>query len=290
MPDPMKKIPNKILLGAALTAVLFALLIWQVFRVEMNLKSSTKITQSLRDQVETLRKENEAFQAKAQTGETQIKTLNEELTHVKEDKDSSLQQQTELKKLVGEAEKSLESQNKRVKDLEQKLRDAEERMRRQKKASASLEQQTKSAKTNPTLTADYVKIIENEWVSATAKTEALKKDLDRTLAELSGQNKERSKLRSETATMHYNLAVILTGQRNYPAAIREYEKVLETRPDDADAHYNLAIIYDDAMKDNEKALEHYREYIRIAPDTQEAQRVREWMKEKEISTSLKFKL
>jgi tetratricopeptide (TPR) repeat protein len=140
------------------------------------------------------------------------------------------------------------------------------------------------------MSAEYVKIVENEWLAATAKTEELKKDLDRTLSELSGQNGEREKLRAETATMHYNLAVILTDQQNYPAAIREYEKVLETRPNDADAHYNLAILYDDAMKNNEKAIEHYRQYIRIAPDAPEAQRVRQWMKDKEFDNTFKFKI
>ena len=290
MPEPMKNPPNKILIAATSVVFLIGLLFWQVFRLNANLKSSTKITQSLRDQLETLRKENQAVETKAQNGRTQIQTLSEELGHMKEDKDAAAARQLELKKLVEDAEKSLESQNTKIKTLEQKLKEAEERMRRQKKANASLEEQTKSAKANPAMTAEYVKLVENEWLNAAAKTEALKKDLDRTLAELSGQNKERSKLRSEAASMHYNLAVILTDQQNYPAAIREYEKVLETRPEDADAHYNLAIIYDDYLKNNEKAIEHYRRYLKIAPDAPEAQRVRQWMKDKEYDNTFKFKL
>ena len=289
MPDLVKKIPVKFLIAGAV-ALLSGFIFWQISRLEANLKSSTKITQSLREQIETLRKENQTFRDKAETGQTQIQTLNEELTHVKEDKDTSIQRQTELKKLVDDAERSLENQNKTIKDLEQKLKDAEERMRRQKKASATLEEQTKSAKANPAVTTAYVKLVENEWLNATAKTEALKKDLDHTLGELSGQNRERSKLQSETASMHYNLAVILTDQQNYSAAIREYEKVLETRPNDADTHYNLAIIYDDYVKNNGKAIEHYRQYIKIAPDTPEAQRVRQWMKDKEYDNTFKFKL
>ena len=140
------------------------------------------------------------------------------------------------------------------------------------------------------MTTEYVKLVENEWLLATKKTEAFKKDLARTLDELSAQNKERSKLRSETATMHYNLAVILTEQQNYPAALREYEKVLETRPNDADAHYNLAIIYDDILKNNEKALEHYRQYMKITPEAPEASRVRQWIKDKEFDNTFKFKI
>ncbi len=286
----LQKVPKKVLIAVGAIASLSGLLLWQIFQLNSDLKSSTKITHSLRDEIETLRKENQSFQAKAETGQTQIQTLNEELNHVKKDKDTLAQQQAEMKKLVDDAEKSLESQNKKIEDLKQQLKDAEEKMRRQKKTSANLEQQTKSAKANPTLTPEYVKLVENEWLVATTKTDELKKDLERTLAELSNQNKERSKLRSDTATMHYNLAVILTDQQNYPAAIREYEKVLETRPADADAHYNLAIIYDDYMKNNEKAIEHYRQYLKISPDTPEAQRVREWMKNKEFDNTFKFKL
>lgn len=292
MADPIKikKPLNKILIVAVALPVLIGSLFWQVFHLDANLKSSTKITKSLRDEIEMLRKENESFQAKTQTGQMQIQTLNDELSLMKEDKNTFAQRQEELKKMVSDADKSLESQNRKIKELEQELKNAQEKMRRQKKASASLEQQTKSAKANPAMTAEYVKLVESEWLIATTKTEALKKDLDRTLAELSGQNRERSKLRSETATMHYNLAVILTDQQNYSAAIREYEKVLETRPNDADAHYNLAIIYDDYLKNNEEALEHYRQYMKIAPDAPEAQRVRQWVKDKEFDNTFKFKI
>ena len=286
----LEKIPSKVLIAATCVTFLIGLLFWQVFHLGMNLRSSTKITRSLRDEIDTLRKENQSFKTQAQTGDTQIRTLNEELGHMKEDKDMSAQRQGEFKKLVEDAEKSLDSQNKKIKDLEQKLKEAEEKMSRQKKTNAGLEQQTKSVKANPAMTVEYVKLVENEWLTETAKTDELKKDLDRTLAELSNQNKERSKLRSETATMHYNLAVILTDQQNYLAAVREYEKALEVRPNDADAHYNLAIIYDDYLKNNEKAIEHYRQYIRIAPDTPEAQRAREWIKDKEFDNTFKLKL
>ena len=286
----IKKVPTKALVAAACVIFLVGLLFWRVFSLDANLKSSTRITQSLRDEIEALRRESETFKTRAQSGDTKIQTLNEELSQVKEDKESATKRQAELQKLVEDADRSLESQNGKITELERKLKDSEEKMRRQKKANANLEQQTRSAKTNPVMTAEYVKIVENEWLTATTKTEELKKDLDRTLSELSGQNQERSKLRSEAATMHYNLAVILTDQQNYPAAVREYEKVLETRPDDADAHYNLAIIYDDYLKENSKAIEHYRQYVRVAPDTPEAQRVRQWMKEKEFDNTFKFKL
>lgn len=280
------KMFGAVTIGVLAVVVLFA----QVISLNSNLNSTTKITQSLRDEVEKLRKENQSYEEKVRQEHSQVEGLNTQLSTLQQDKDLSVQKQEELKKLVEDAEKSLDNQNVRIKDLEQKLKEADESIRRQKKASATLEAQTKSAKSNPSVTPEYVKLVESEWLAATEKTVEMKKDLDRTLSELSGQNKEREKLRADTATMHYNLAVILTDQKNYPAAIREYQKVLETRPNDADAHYNLAIIYDDYMKDNGKAMEHYRQYIKIAPNSQESNRVRQWLKDKEFETALKFKL
>ena len=290
MVDPIKKIPSKLLAVAVAATVIVAGLLFQVIRLNSHLNSTTKITQGLRDEVETLRKENQTYQEKTQAEQSQLKNMITELDNLKQDKDLSAKRQEELKKLVDDAEKSLESQNKKIKELEGKLKESDEKMRRQSKTSAELEQQTKSAKSNPAVTAEYVKLVENEWLEATQKTQDMQRDLDRTLAELSGQNNEREKLRSDTASMHYNLAVILAEQRNFPAAIREYEKVLETRPNDADAHYNLAIIYDDFLKNNDKALEHYRQYIQIAPDSAEAPKVRQWLKDKEYNNVFKFKL
>ena len=283
------KVPSKGLAAVLAMSLVVVVFSWDIVRLNANLRSTTKITQGLRDELESLRRENQSYQSSAMTEKTRLESLSVEVNNLKEDKSVSTQRQEELKKLVDDAERSLQNQNNKITELEQKLKEADEKMRRQKKNSASLEQQTKSAKANPAMTAEYVKLVENEWLAATSKTEQVKKNLDRTLAELSSQNKEREKLRSDTATMHYNLAVILTEQQNYPAAIREYEKVLETRPNDADAHYNLAIIYDSFLKDSQKALDHYRRYIQVAPESPESPRVRQWIKDKEFDTAFKFK-
>jgi len=289
MPEISKK-PNKFIYIGIAGAVALAAFVVQDLRLRSNLKSTTHITQALRQELEGLRKENETYKMSELSDKTSIDKLSEQLNTLAQDKSLTVSSQTELKKKVADAENTLQAQNSKIAQLESKLKEAEEKMSRQKKASANLEQQTRSAKANPGMTAEYVKLVESEWLTAVARTDELNKDLSRTLSELSGQNQERSKLRSDTATMHYNLAVILTEQQNFPAAIVEYQKVLEIRPDDPDAHYNLAVIYDDYVKDNDKALAHYRQYIKAAPDTPEAQRVREWLKQKEFDTTFKFKI
>ena len=286
---PARKIPVARL--AALAAlVALAVLGFEDMRLRSNLASTMRITQSLRDELEGLRGQNESFKQRELSEQTHLESLSAELNTLKQDKSMASNRQDELKKLVANAEKTLETQNRKIAQLESNLREAEQKMSRQKKASANLEQQTRSAKANPGMTPEYVKIVESEWLSAVTKTEDLRRDLDRTLGELSGTNKERSKLRNETATMHYNLAVILTDQQNFPAAMLEYQKVLEIRPNDADAHYNLAVLYDDALQNSEKALEHYRQYVKASPDSPEARKVRQWIKDKEFDNTLKFKL
>ena len=289
MPEISKK-QSKFIYGGVVVFVALIAFTIQDLRVRANLKSTTRITQNLRQELEGLRNENETYKMSELSDRTSIDKLSEKVNVLAQDKSLTVSGQTELKKKVVDAEKTLQAQNSKIGQLESKLKEAESKISRQKKASANLEQQTKSAKANPGMTTEYVKLVENEWLTAVAKSDELNKDLHRTLSELSGQNQERSKLRSDTATMHYNLAVILTEQQNFPAAIVEYQKVLEIRPDDADAHYNLAIIYDDYIKDNDRALDHYRHYVKTAPDAPEAQKVREWIKSKEYENAFKFKI
>ena len=289
IPDK-KKLMGKAAIGAGVAALAAGLLVFMNIQLQSNLKSTMRITQSLREEVEALRKENDTYKQQDDQEISQIQTLSAELNSLKEDKTLSIGRQEELQKLVAQAEKTLEAQNSKIANLELKLREAEERMARQKQTSSNLEKQTRSAKANPGMTQEYVKLVENEWMGAIAKTEDLKRDLDQTLMELSSHNKERSKLRSDTATMHYNLAVLMVQQGNHRNAILEYQKVLEIRPNDADAHYNLAILYDDILKNSEKALEHYRQFVQAAPEAPEAPKVKMWIKEKEFDTTQKFKL
>ena len=175
-------------------------------------------------------------------------------------------------------EKDLDRAKNRLKTVTERV---EEKLNTKfEREKAKLEKSLASAK-------DYIKLVEEERDEYLTKTVELKKDLNKTLSELSRANKKNKRLKAEIADMHYNLGVILTKQNNFRAAIREYERVLELKPDDKDSHYNLAIIYDEYMKDNKRALEHYRAYLRIAPQDEDSQKVRKWIidKESEIKVS-----
>jgi len=98
--------------------------------------------------------------------------------------------------------------------------------------------------------------------------EAVKKnkDLERQIidsptkfAELARQNKLLIK---QTANMHYNLGVFYMQQREYSRAAAELEKAVELTPDDAYAHFNLGYIYAEYLVNRQKAIEHFRQYLR----------------------------
>ncbi len=77
--------------------------------------------------------------------------------------------------------------------------------------------------------------------------------------------------------MHYNLGVILSRQKDYRRAAVEFRKVIELRPDDADAHYNLGVIYAEHVPNRSKALAYFRKYLALNPRSQDASWVKQYI-------------
>ena len=87
----------------------------------------------------------------------------------------------------------------------------------------------------------------------------------------------RSAAQRKMAELHYNLGVLFQKNERYPEAEREYLDGLKFQPDDPDIRYNLAILYDEHLRDKEKAIVQYKAFLRLRPDGQEARAVREWL-------------
>lgn len=87
------------------------------------------------------------------------------------------------------------------------------------------------------------------------------KDVPKKFSEIARQNKILIK---ETGQMHYNLGVFYTKKREYRRAITEFVKAIEMNPDDCYAHFNLGYIYAEYLVDREKAITHFRHYLRLA--------------------------
>lgn len=79
--------------------------------------------------------------------------------------------------------------------------------------------------------------------------------------ELARQNQ---RLIKQTAATHYNLGVFYTKSKEYSRALAEFEKAIELVPDDAYSHFNLGYIYAEQIVNRQKAVEHFRSYLRYA--------------------------
>ncbi len=89
--------------------------------------------------------------------------------------------------------------------------------------------------------------------------------------------KAKAKINSEADRYHYNLGVVYTQNKDFDPAVKEFKAALGYNPKNALAHYNLGIIYDDYFKDRENAKYHYRNYLELAPDSDDADAVKEWL-------------
>jgi chromosome segregation ATPase len=86
----------------------------------------------------------------------------------------------------------------------------------------------------------------------------------------------------EKLNMHYNMASVYAREGKFTEAENEYLQALRIDPTDADVHYNLGILYDDEMKQSEKAMVHYRRYLQLNPHGLDADRVRTWLRKLEM--------
>lgn len=65
----------------------------------------------------------------------------------------------------------------------------------------------------------------------------------------------------------------------YRKAVNLYEKLLVLEPNNAGAVLDLAIIYDDYLGLDDKAVELYRRYLGLVPDTKKKSLIERWIKD-----------
>lgn len=114
-------------------------------------------------------------------------------------------------------------------------------------------------------------------------TEEAKKRGESVLRALNNMTKEKRKLANDEAKLHYNMGNTFFHQGHYYKAVREYGNALALTPEDASAHYNLAFVSGEFLNDARTALEHYKQYLFLNPNAEDAERVRQKIIEAEIS-------
>ncbi|MCK9555382.1 tetratricopeptide repeat protein [bacterium] len=87
--------------------------------------------------------------------------------------------------------------------------------------------------------------------------------------------------KTEDAKFYYNTALGCQQTGDYKEALNNYEKALELDPLDPDIHYNIAILYDENLGENSKAVYHYRKYLELNPGAEDKSTVIHWIDEAE---------
>jgi tetratricopeptide (TPR) repeat protein len=77
-----------------------------------------------------------------------------------------------------------------------------------------------------------------------------------------------------------NLAAIYKEKRWYGRAIAMFQKALEIDPSYAHAHLGLGSVYAEGLRNRQKAIYHYRQYLRLQPNGTYAPQVRAWLRGK----------
>jgi len=73
------------------------------------------------------------------------------------------------------------------------------------------------------------------------------------------------KLKKERSVYYYNLGVAYTQAKYYEESIRSYESSLKFDRNNAEAHYNLGLLYDTIRDDKQRAIYHYKAYLKLRP-------------------------
>ncbi|PIQ86544.1 MAG: hypothetical protein COV74_04465 [Candidatus Omnitrophica bacterium CG11_big_fil_rev_8_21_14_0_20_45_26] len=95
------------------------------------------------------------------------------------------------------------------------------------------------------------------------------------VSQIAKSKTENEKLKNELAEQYYALGNLFFEKKEYKMAVKKYVEALEFDPTDAWAHHNLGIIYDYYLVDHIKAIEHYRQYLRLKAIEEETDAIRE---------------
>ncbi len=203
----------------------------------------------------------------------------EKIQQLLEDRNRLQEENKRMATRVLDIEKKMEEMRKEMKPLEldredlYQLRTENKEMEKKMKYVTELE--------------DRQKQLIKENAEYREKLEVLKGKFKDAVPGLAKSGRISQKMMRENADMHYNLGTIFLNNKQYKEAIKEYERVLELRPNDPETHYNLGVLYDDFLKDREKALYHYQKYLAINPKAPDAKKVETYILSLELEQKVR---
>lgn len=136
--------------------------------------------------------------------------------------------------------------------------------------------QSKLASDLPKLQAKFASLQE-QYTKALAENKALKFKSKTVPAEVTNLAREHQRMVKDLADTHYNMGLMFVRNDDFARAVKEFVKVIELKPDDADAAYNLGLIYAEHLPDREKATEYFRRYLQLNPRAKDAAFVKQYI-------------
>ncbi len=208
--------------------------------------------------------------------EDYTKRYKQDIEGLKEDKDSLTKDNERLQKDIlfylkqqQEVADSLKNTQKMLLDITNEKNEIQDKLTKSEKTAELLKKQTAG------LQKSRQKLM-NETKTQThknLKTVELEKEV------------LQKKLDSAKSDSYYKLGVAYAQNNDYSHAIEMFNKSISLNPNDFSSHYNLAIIYDDCLSDKEKAVFHYKEYLKQEPRPVDSYQIEDWIKNLEAELS-----
>lgn len=181
----------------------------------------------------------------------------------------------ELAKAKGRSnEQALQAQlaktQRQHKELLHGLRDVKRQLRK------SSQREQRATKHLMTLT-KRLERLQQEYAHEVSDNASLRRQVTQLPKDVTAMAREHERLLKDVADTHYNMGVLFSRRGDFVRAAKEFQQVVEVRPDDAEAHYNLGLIYAEHLPDRERAMSFFRKYLTLRPAGQDATWVKQYI-------------
>ncbi|MEE9518704.1 MAG: tetratricopeptide repeat protein, partial [bacterium] len=85
------------------------------------------------------------------------------------------------------------------------------------------------------------------------------------------------RLRSDMVTLHHTIGINYNNLGKNDEALKAFLMALKLDPNHAESHFELARLYMEHLGDKESAVAHFRRYLRLRPEANNAERIKGWL-------------
>jgi len=244
---------------------------------------------AIRESYDQMESENEAFIEQSKALEVERQELKLTLENMKMHVQDLNKENEELNTSLAESQMEDEEKERKIRRKVQKeLEDLVNRTKMLKEDNTALDKQVKETRMNNMMlqskseqlqlelesTQKDIELMEQEYVEMKQENRYLAQQASEFPKKFTDLARHNHKLVKDTADMHYNLGVSFIKSQEYDRAIKEFNQVIELKPEDAEAHYNLGYIYAEHLVDRSTAIKYFKDYLAYAKDAQD----RDWVK------------